>query len=191
MFVLPSSSPFTQNSLIMFAYAIYDCYEVDNWKYMSCCFFKVSIFLKLSFLWAPKILFKTTLLIVNYQWLGLLSWNSSLCMGVGTSSRRQSTTLNSTTLLKTKFLVDAEVFVLIPFITTHLQGSPRWYHISSRYQKRICRDKTSNVLLFLCLTGFSEHHPIYLCFYHGIFKALSLVLATCTLPSGCTEKYKL
>lgn len=120
-----------------------------------------------------------------------MSWNSSLCMEVTTSSNRQSTTLNSTPALKTKFLVAAEVFVLIPFITTHLQESPRWYHSPCRYQKRICRDEASNILLFLWLSGFSEHHPIYLCFYHKIFRALPLLLATCTLPSGCTEKYKL
>lgn len=45
-------------------------------------------------------------------------------MRVATSSRRKSITLNSTPALQTKFLVAAEVFVLIPFITTHLQGNP-------------------------------------------------------------------
>lgn len=46
-----------------------------------------------------------------------------LCVRVATSSRRKSITLNFTPALKTKFLVAAEVFVLIPLITAHLQGN--------------------------------------------------------------------
>lgn len=67
----------------------------------------------------------------------------------------------------TKFLIAAEVFVLIPLNTTHLQGNPQLYQSSWGFQRSICRDKAKNLLLLPWLLGFSELHLIYLCFYHS------------------------
>lgn len=67
----------------------------------------------------------------------------------------------------TKLLIASEVFILIPFTTAHLQGNPQSYQSSPGYQRSICRDKANNFLLSPWLFVFSEHHLIYLCFYHG------------------------